>query len=73
MKENVSSEILIPNKAKMSFQMERHWTCFRTRNFSDFGSQVVYRPVDIIGSEIPHCLSIDESITNVGLILTKLG
>ena len=32
MKENVvSSEILIPNKAKMSFQMERHWTCFRTR------------------------------------------
>ena len=23
-------------------------------NFSDFGSQVVYRPVDIIGSEIPH-------------------
>ena len=23
-------------------------------NFSDFGSQVVYRPVDVIGFEIPH-------------------
>ena len=32
MKENVVwNEILIPNKAKMLFQMERHWTCFRTR------------------------------------------
>ena len=27
-------------------------------NFSNFGSQVVYRPVDIIGSEIPHCAHI---------------
>ena len=32
MKENVvSSEISIQNKAEMSFQMERHWTYFRTR------------------------------------------
>ena len=32
MKENVvSSEISILNKVEMSFQMERHWTYFRTR------------------------------------------
>ena len=32
MKENVvSNEISIPNKAEMSFQMERHWTYFSTR------------------------------------------
>ena len=37
MKENViSSEISIPNKAEMLFQMEQHWRYFRTRVIKHF-------------------------------------
>ena len=33
----------------------------QTFQISGLGSQVVYRPVDIIGSEIPHCPRVNDS------------
>ena len=43
--------------------------------FSDFVSQVVYRLVDIIGSEIPHCIqnTFKQGTSNIELCLQLLG
>ena len=46
------------NLVNSTFSTKNLWEIIHTFQISGLGSQVVYRPVDIIGSEIPHCVGV---------------